>query len=71
MSSERKEYSSLPDDATGKVEGNAGEGKVGQAEGRVEDQRAEETRAAMRRSEALVQSMEDAQWEELMGGGAG
>jgi hypothetical protein len=61
MSIERNEYNNLPGDAT----------VIGAAERRTEEQTAEEAKAAMRRGEDLVQRMEDARWEELMGGGAG
>lgn len=60
MTAESEEYGELPRDAAG----------IGQGEDRSEKSGAEQ-RAAMRRSEALVQSMEDAHWEELMGGSDG
>jgi hypothetical protein len=59
MSTESQEYSNLPGDATG----------IGEAEGPTGEQRAEETRAALRRSEDLMQSTEDAHWEDLISRG--
>jgi len=58
---ENQEYKKAPDDATGN----------GDSKGRADLSVAEERRAALRRSEAVVQSMEDCHWEELMGSGAG
>jgi hypothetical protein len=60
MCIERNEYNNLAGNATG----------IGGEKSGVDGATAEEALAVMRRSEALVQWMEDAHWEELMGGGA-
>ena len=60
MNTGSKEYSNLQGDASG----------IGDGESRAEEHGPDEERAALRRSEALVQSLEDAHWEGLMGSGA-
>jgi hypothetical protein len=61
MSSGCKDYSNSAGDATG----------IGAGADGTDELRAEEAKAAMRRGEALVQRMEDAHWEGLMGSDAG
>jgi hypothetical protein len=60
MNSERNKSNDSASDATG----------IGETEDLAEESGAGQ-RSAMRRSEALVQRMEDAHWEELIGGSDG
>jgi len=61
MSIERKDYNNLAGDAIG----------IGTSEGKADERRADEAAAAMRRSEAVAERLEDAHWESLLGGGEG